>query len=185
MTLLISLHMPHPVCTLDCLKGVVRTRVRSCPTLADLMDSLLCPWTLPRKNTGVGFLPQGIFLIHGWNLCFLCLLHWQADSLPLCHLGSPPWIIYGVSIKYAVVIKIRWLIHIMYCLWSPLTISKSLIIHQYLPKSLNPCWPNLWNKGYTYNTISPYYEFCRFHLASTKWILYFYQSMTMWRRRLS
>ena len=23
------------------------------------------------------------------NPCFLCLLHWQAGSLPLCHLGSP------------------------------------------------------------------------------------------------
>ena len=31
---------------------------------------------------------QGIFLIQGSNHCLLCLLHWQADSLPLCHLGS-------------------------------------------------------------------------------------------------
>ena len=28
----------------------------------------------------------GIFLDQGWNLC---LLHWQADSLPLNHQGSP------------------------------------------------------------------------------------------------
>ena len=43
----------------------------------------------PGKNTGVGclFLPQGIFLIQGLNLCPLCLLHWQVDSLPLHHLG--------------------------------------------------------------------------------------------------
>ena len=26
---------------------------------------------------------QGIFLTPGLNLCFLCLLHWQVDSLPL------------------------------------------------------------------------------------------------------
>ena len=26
---------------------------------------------------------------HGLNLCILCLLHWQAYSLPLYHLGSP------------------------------------------------------------------------------------------------
>ena len=29
---------------------------------------------------------QGIFLTQGLNLC---LLHWQADSLPLSHWGSP------------------------------------------------------------------------------------------------
>ena len=32
---------------------------------------------------------QGIFLTQGLNLCLLCLLHWQADSLPLSYLGSP------------------------------------------------------------------------------------------------
>ena len=48
----------------------------------------LCPWDFPGKNTGVGchFLLQGIFLTQGSNPC---LLHWQADSLPLSHLGSP------------------------------------------------------------------------------------------------
>ena len=35
------------------------------------------------------FLLWGIFPIQGFNLCFLHLLHWQADSLPLCHLGYP------------------------------------------------------------------------------------------------
>ena len=42
------------------------------------------------KNTGLGchFLLQGIFPSQGLNLHLLCLLHWQADSLPLCHLGS-------------------------------------------------------------------------------------------------
>ena len=41
----------------------------------------------PGKNTGMGchFLLQGIFLTQGLNLG---LLHWQADSLPLSHLGS-------------------------------------------------------------------------------------------------
>ena len=32
----------------------------------------------------------GIFLDQGVNLC---LLHWQADSLPLSHQGSPEYII--------------------------------------------------------------------------------------------
>ena len=37
------------------------------------------------KNTGVGChaLLQGIFPTQGLNLCLLCLLHWQAGSLPL------------------------------------------------------------------------------------------------------
>ena len=35
------------------------------------------------------FLLQGIFPTQGPNPHLLCLLDWQADSLPLCHLGSP------------------------------------------------------------------------------------------------
>ena len=52
---------------------------------------LLCPWNFPRKNTGVGchFLLQGTFPTQGSNPCLLRLLHWQADSLPLNHLGIP------------------------------------------------------------------------------------------------
>ena len=36
--------------------------------------------------SGLPFPTQGIFLSQGLNLC---LLHWQEDSLPLSHLGSP------------------------------------------------------------------------------------------------
>ena len=45
----------------------------------------LCPWDSPGKNTRVGCyaLLQGIFLTRGLNPCLLCLLHWQASSLPL------------------------------------------------------------------------------------------------------
>ena len=48
---------------------------------------LLCAWNFPGKSTGVGFcfLLQGIFLTLGSNPHLLCLLHWQADSLPLHH----------------------------------------------------------------------------------------------------
>ena len=47
----------------------------------------------PGKNIGEGchFLLQGIFSLQGSNLCLLHLLHWQVDSLPLSHLGSPQW----------------------------------------------------------------------------------------------
>ena len=43
---------------------------------------------LQARITGVGchFLLQGIFPTLGWSLG---LLHWQMDSLPLSHLGSP------------------------------------------------------------------------------------------------
>ena len=46
---------------------------------------LLRPWDSPGKNTGVGchFLLQGIFPTQGSNPRLLCLLHWQAGSLPL------------------------------------------------------------------------------------------------------
>ena len=49
---------------------------------------LLCPWDFPGKSTEVGchFLLQRIFPTQGLNPC---LLHWQADSLPLSHLGNP------------------------------------------------------------------------------------------------
>ena len=44
----------------------------------------------PSKNTGVGChaLLQGIFLIQGSNPHLLCLLLWQAGSLPLAPLGK-------------------------------------------------------------------------------------------------
>ena len=35
------------------------------------------------------FLLQGIFPTQGLNLCLLSLRHWQVDSLPLSHQGSP------------------------------------------------------------------------------------------------
>ena len=52
---------------------------------------LLCPLDFSGKNIGVGcrFLLQDIFPTQGSNPSLLCLLHWQADSLPLNHLGSP------------------------------------------------------------------------------------------------
>ena len=58
------------------------------------------PWNCPGKSTGVKFhfLLQGIFLTQGLNPSFLCLLHWQADSLPLPYLGSP-WTISNICLS--------------------------------------------------------------------------------------
>ena len=49
---------------------------------------LLFLWKSPGKNTGVGChaLLQGILPTQGSNPC---LLHWQADSLPVSYQGSP------------------------------------------------------------------------------------------------
>ena len=41
--------------------------------------------------------PQGIFPTQGSNLHLLRILHWQADSLPLGHLGSP---LLGYSFRF-------------------------------------------------------------------------------------
>ena len=60
---------------------------KSCPTLLR-PTGLLCQWNSPDKNMGMGchFLLQGLFLMQGSNSC---LLHWQVDSLPPSHQGSP------------------------------------------------------------------------------------------------
>ena len=66
----------------------------SCARLCDphglYPTRLLCQWDFPGKNTRVGchFLLQRIFPTQGSNLQLLHLLYWQADSLPLSHLGS-------------------------------------------------------------------------------------------------
>ena len=55
---------------------------------------LLCPRDSPGKNTGVGSqsLFQGIFLTQGSSPCLLCLLLWQAGSLPLAPPGKPKFL---------------------------------------------------------------------------------------------
>ena len=75
-------------------------RLRACSVTSVVSDSLwpygsqtsrlLCPWDSPGKNTGVSchVLFQTIFLIQGSDLHLLCLLHWQAGSLPLAPPGT-------------------------------------------------------------------------------------------------
>ena len=71
-----------------------RTCCQLCPSLQPQAlepTRLLCPCNFSGKYTGVSchFLLQGIFLTQESNPYLLCLLHWQVDSLPPCHLGSP------------------------------------------------------------------------------------------------
>ena len=55
------------------------------------------------KNTRVGchFLLWGIFVTQGLNPYLLCLLHWQADSLPLAPPGKPYTCVYIYSFLYS------------------------------------------------------------------------------------
>ena len=68
---------------------------QSCPTVCDPMCCSLPDSSVhgmfPGKNTGMGyhFLLQGIFPTQGLNSHVSCLLHWQADSLPLAPRGKP------------------------------------------------------------------------------------------------
>ena len=60
-----------------------------CLTLCD--PRLLCPWSSPGKNTGVGChdLLQRIFPTQGSNLLLLGLLHWQAGTIcSICQIVS-------------------------------------------------------------------------------------------------
>ena len=45
---------------------------------------LLCPWNFPSKNIGVSC--HFLLSTQESDTSIFCLLHWQADSLPLCHL---------------------------------------------------------------------------------------------------
>ena len=64
---------------------------------AVIVQSLSCvwlfltPWTAG-YHSGLPFLSLGIFLTQESNLC---LLHWQANSLPLNHQGSPNFLLPG------------------------------------------------------------------------------------------
>ena len=51
---------------------------------------LFCPWNFPGNDIRVSchFLLQGIFPIQGSKPLLLCLLHWQADSLPTAPPGK-------------------------------------------------------------------------------------------------
>ena len=76
-----------------------------CPALCDPVDSSLSGSSvhgLSRQEywSGLPFPPQGDLPEQGSNLCLLCLLHWQAVSLPLHHLGGPEcWIDYNFSME--------------------------------------------------------------------------------------
>ena len=110
----------HTVCVCVRVCVCVCVCAQSCLTFCDppgrtVAARLLCLWNSPGENTGVGcyFLLQGTFLTQGLNLHLLYLLHWQADSLPLCYLGNHAYLgiglvlIFGTSEHLLVVLSLR------------------------------------------------------------------------------
>ena len=76
---------------------IIVSKVLRCSVMSDSLKphglypaSLLCPSNFSGKNTRVGccFLLQGIFPTQKLNLCFLHLLHWMENSLPLMQPGK-------------------------------------------------------------------------------------------------
>ena len=73
---------------------------QSCPTLCDPRDCS-SPGSSVHEISQARILEwvvisfsRGISLTQGSHSSLLCFLHWQADSLPLCHLGIPHTYIY-------------------------------------------------------------------------------------------
>ena len=86
----------------------------------------------PGKNTRMGChsLLQGIVPTQGSNPCLLCLLHWQLDSLPLCHLGSLLPQAKKKKLKNrAAICKSLAFITLLYCSWSLDHSNSTLIIN--------------------------------------------------------
>ena len=73
------------VCVCLCVCAQLRSHVQLCNPMDRSPPGSYVHGDSPGKNTGVGC----HFLTQGSNPCLLYLLHWQANSLPLCHMGSP------------------------------------------------------------------------------------------------
>ena len=84
----------------------VCVRVRACACALSHVQLFAIPWTVSHQAplstgfsrqeywSGLPFLTPEDFLTHGWNPHLWCLLHWQACSLTLSHLGSPSKTVY-------------------------------------------------------------------------------------------
>ena len=83
-----SLSFPYTIC--------VCMYVQLCLTLWDPMDCSLPDSSVgfPRQEywSGLSFPSPGDLSNPGIKPSLLHLLHWQADSLPVCHLGSPIYV---------------------------------------------------------------------------------------------
>ena len=95
-----------------------------CAVHAQLLSHVwlfVTPWTVARQSplsmefsrqehwSELPFPPPEELPIQGLNLCLLHLLHWQAESLPLSHLGSP----YIVALGNCFPINFYYLLHLV------------------------------------------------------------------------
>ena len=98
---LLSASFTEDICHVGCLNEnalnalLCAKSLQSCPVVYSSMDCSLPGLSVHGISqarilewVSIHFHLQGIFPTQGVNLHLLCLLHWQADSLPLSHLGS-------------------------------------------------------------------------------------------------
>ena len=120
------------------------------------------PWNFPAKNTGVGchFHLQRIFPTQGLNLHLLLLLHWQAESLPLCHLGINFQKLFVICVILAMKYKINGFLIFLYfyCLissqWDMIFYKK--VITTWILRAFNICCNSMvicLNHRFTYTPI--------------------------------
>ena len=71
---------------------------------------LFCSWDSPSKNTWLGChaLLQRIFPTQESSLCFLCLLHWQAGSLPVVPSGMPNFLLSFFFFFFLITEALSW-----------------------------------------------------------------------------
>ena len=89
----------EPTCHCGRLKGDIR-EAGSIPGLGPYglcPSKLLCPWDSPvRILESVAMPSSGDLPTQGSNPHFLCLLHWQAGSLPLVPPKKPEYSVHGI-----------------------------------------------------------------------------------------
>ena len=90
-----SVPLPFSQSSLSPVAMYVMVCAQSCPTLCNPLDC-----SLPGSSVH-GILPARIQVNFPTQGSTLHLLHWQTDSLPLCHLGRPPlWVLLNNFFPY-------------------------------------------------------------------------------------
>ena len=77
----------HPMPSCVCAQSLRHVQLFATPWTAAHQAPLHMEFSGKNTTVGCHFLLQGIFHTQGSNPHLLYLLHWQEDSLPLCHLG--------------------------------------------------------------------------------------------------
>ena len=72
--------------------------------------------------------------MQGLNLCLLSPLHWQADSLSLCHLGSP------VNVSWGGKEQNLWCEVAKVLPWPSHHLSQRPLVSPWSSLGLTPCW---------------------------------------------